>query len=50
MRVKVGRDQGVITTLAPEHDDAVEAARRTGMPLKEIYARATEAARKQERA
>lgn len=48
VRVKVGRDQGRVTTLAPEHDDAVEAARQSGLPLKEIYARASEAARKEE--
>ena len=42
VRVKIGRSNGRATTLAPEHDDAVAAAKATGLPLKQIYARALE--------
>jgi uncharacterized protein (TIGR00299 family) protein len=41
VRVKVGRRGGEIVTLAPEHEDAVKAARATGLPLKEVYSEAT---------
>ncbi|MDQ4143316.1 MAG: nickel pincer cofactor biosynthesis protein LarC [Actinomycetota bacterium] len=40
VRVKVGRLDGRITTVAPEHDDAVAAAETSGLPLKEVYAKA----------
>ena len=45
VRVKLGIVDGVVTTAAPEHDDAVTAAGATGLPLKEVYARAVEQAR-----
>jgi uncharacterized protein (TIGR00299 family) protein len=45
VRVKMGRRGGVIVTMAPEHEDAVRAARATGLPLKEVYSEATRLAR-----
>ena len=45
VRVKIGRSNGRATTMAPEHDDAVAAAKATGLPLKQIYARALEEVR-----
>lgn len=45
VRVKVGMKGGEITSLAPEYEDAGRVARVTGLPLKEVYARALEAAR-----
>ena len=45
VRVKVGRRHGRVTTVAPEYEDAARVAAATGMPLKEVYARATELAR-----
>ncbi|MDQ4096109.1 MAG: LarC family nickel insertion protein, partial [Actinomycetota bacterium] len=42
VRVKIGRRNGDITTVAPEHDDAVAAAEQTGLPLKQVYALAVE--------
>lgn len=45
VRVKLGRRHGRLTTVAPEYEDAAHAAATTGMPLKDIYARATESAR-----
>ncbi|CAN5724086.1 nickel pincer cofactor biosynthesis protein LarC [soil metagenome] len=44
MRVKVGRRHGRVTTVSPEHDDARRLASETGLPLKEVYARALRAA------
>jgi pyridinium-3,5-bisthiocarboxylic acid mononucleotide nickel chelatase len=44
VRVKIGRRHGAAVTIAPEYEDARAAARATGRPLKEIYARAAEAA------
>ena len=46
VRVKVGRSNGLVTTVAPEHDDALGVATDLGIPLREIYARATEEARR----
>jgi uncharacterized protein (TIGR00299 family) protein len=40
VRVKLGKRGDVVVTAAPEYEDAAAAARATGMPLKEIYARA----------
>ncbi|MGH2729672.1 MAG: nickel pincer cofactor biosynthesis protein LarC [Actinomycetota bacterium] len=45
VRVKLGRRAGEIVTIAPEHDDAVKAAKASGLPLKEVYSRALQAAR-----
>jgi uncharacterized protein (DUF111 family) len=49
VRVKLGIHAGVVTTAAPEHDEAVAAAKATGLPLKEVYARAVEQARETRR-
>lgn len=46
VRVKVGRSNGLVTTVAPEHDDALGVATELGIPLREVYARAEEAARR----
>jgi uncharacterized protein (DUF111 family) len=43
VRVKLARRGGTLVTAAPEHDDALVAARATGLPLKEIYRRALQA-------
>jgi hypothetical protein len=45
LRVKIGRRGGSTITVSPEHDDALKVARVTGLPLKDVYARATESAR-----
>jgi pyridinium-3,5-bisthiocarboxylic acid mononucleotide nickel chelatase len=45
VRVKVGRRGSTVFTTAPEFEDAAEAARTTGLPLKEIYDRARSEAR-----
>ena len=42
VRVKLGIMDDEVVTAAPEYDDAIIVARATGMPLKEVYARATE--------
>jgi uncharacterized protein (DUF111 family) len=39
MRVKIGLRKGRVITASPEYEDAVAAARATGLPLKEIYRR-----------
>ena len=44
--MKVGRSNGEITTIAPEHDDAVKAASGLGMPLRVIYERSIDEAKK----
>lgn len=44
VRVKVGRYEGLVTTLSPEYEDAVAVARATDLPVKEVYARALKAA------
>jgi uncharacterized protein (TIGR00299 family) protein len=44
VRVKIGSRHGDVTTTAPEYEDVVSAARVTGLPLKEIHARALHAA------
>ena len=44
VRIKVARRGGQIVNAMPEHDDAAEVARSTGMPLKEVYRRAAEGA------
>lgn len=45
LRVKLGLRDGEITSMAPEYEDARRVARITGLPLKEVHARALEAAR-----
>jgi uncharacterized protein (TIGR00299 family) protein len=40
VRVKLGLRVGEIVTIAPEHDDAVAAARAAGLALKDVYAAA----------
>jgi pyridinium-3,5-bisthiocarboxylic acid mononucleotide nickel chelatase len=39
VRVKIGLREGRVVTASPEYDDAIRAARATGLPLKEIYRR-----------
>jgi pyridinium-3,5-bisthiocarboxylic acid mononucleotide nickel chelatase len=39
VRVKIGLRGGRVVTASPEYEDAVEAARATGLSLKEIYRR-----------
>jgi hypothetical protein len=46
VRVKVGRYGGEVVTLAPEFEDARQAALRQGVPLKEVMAEAAEQARR----
>jgi uncharacterized protein (DUF111 family) len=45
IRVKIGRLDGELVTLAPEYSDCREAARRAGVPLKEVQGAALCAAR-----
>ena len=45
VRVKVGSRGGSAVTISPEHDDAQKVARATGLALKDVYERATAAAR-----
>ena len=50
VRVKVARRGGEVVTMSPEYDDAVKAARASGMALKDVYQRAArEAAERQDR-
>lgn len=44
VRVKIARKAGKILNIAPEYADCAEAARRTGLPLKEVFRRASAAA------
>jgi uncharacterized protein (DUF111 family) len=44
VRVKVGRLDGRVVNLAPEHADCERAAHRTGAPVKVVWARALAAA------
>lgn len=41
VRVKIGKLNGRVVNIAPEFEDAAKVARITGLPLKEIYRRAT---------
>ncbi len=50
LRIKVGMWEGDVVTMAPEYEEAVVVARATGLPLKEVYARALDEARLQLRA
>lgn len=40
VRLKVGRLDGAVVNVAPEFDDCAAAAAATGLPLKEVFARA----------
>lgn len=44
VRVKIGMRRGAVVNLAPEYEDARAAAEALGLPLKVIYARASELA------
>ncbi|MGH2792570.1 MAG: nickel insertion protein, partial [Actinomycetota bacterium] len=46
LRVKIGMRRGEVVNLAPEYEDARAAAEALGLPLKEVYSRATELAAK----
>ena len=45
IRVKVGRLDGRVVNVAPEHDDCIAVARETGTPVKSVWAAALAAAR-----
>lgn len=45
VRVKLGRLDGRIVNVAPEHDDCAAVARATGVPVKSVWAAALAAAR-----
>lgn len=47
IRVKIGRHKGRVTSVAPEFNDCRAAAQAHAVPLKEVFAAATEAARRQ---
>jgi pyridinium-3,5-bisthiocarboxylic acid mononucleotide nickel chelatase len=47
VRVKVGRLDGRVVNLAPEHDDCADLARRLGKPVKAIWAAALAAAQEE---
>lgn len=40
VRVKLAKRAGAVVNIAPEYSDCVEAARQTGLPLKEVFRRA----------
>jgi uncharacterized protein (DUF111 family) len=44
IRVKLGRLNGRVVNVAPEHDDCAAAARRLGRPVKSVWAAALAAA------
>ena len=44
VRVKIGRLEGKIVNMAPEHADCERAARITGEPVKVVWAKAIAAA------
>jgi pyridinium-3,5-bisthiocarboxylic acid mononucleotide nickel chelatase len=50
VRLKVGRLDGEVVNVAPEYEDCAAAARATGLPLKEVYARARSAWRGEDEA
>lgn len=39
VRIKVSRYQGRTTSIAPEHDDCVRIAKKTGLPVKQVHDR-----------
>lgn len=43
VRLKIGLLEGRVVNVAPEYEDCVAAARSSGLPLKEVYARARSA-------
>jgi uncharacterized protein (TIGR00299 family) protein len=45
VRVKLGRLEGRVVNVAPEHDDCAAVARATGIPVKSVWAAALAAAR-----
>ena len=45
VRVKLGRLDGRVVNVAPEHDDCLAVARATGAPIKSVWAAALAAAR-----
>jgi pyridinium-3,5-bisthiocarboxylic acid mononucleotide nickel chelatase len=45
VRVKLGRMEGRVVNVAPEHDDCTELARRTGRSVKDVWAEALARAR-----
>jgi pyridinium-3,5-bisthiocarboxylic acid mononucleotide nickel chelatase len=47
VRVKCGHRDGQVVNIAPEHDHCAEVAKRLGVPVKEVFARALVAARHQ---
>ena len=49
VRVKVGRLDGQVVNLAPEHADCERAARRSGAPVKTVWAQALAAAQRRTR-
>ena len=48
IRVKLGLLDGRVVNVAPEHDDCLAAARRTGRPVKELWAAALAAVSQRE--
>lgn len=42
IRVKIATREGRVVNIAPEYSDCAEAARQGGLPLKEVFRRATE--------
>ena len=45
VRVKIGRQQGQVVTVAPEFEDCAQAAREAGVPARDVYEEATRLAR-----
>ena len=47
LSIKIGLREGDVVTMAPEYEEALVVAHATGLPLKEVYARALDEARLQ---
>jgi uncharacterized protein (DUF111 family) len=45
VRVKIGRLDGRVVNVAPEHDDCASTARLLGVPVKSVWVEAMAAAR-----